>query len=730
MKKTKKNLLKKGLPGFLAAVMTIGLLSVCGTPLTVKAEGTSTINSMNFDTSFLVPESKWKAGGYKVYFGQYNDTPTAFRVLKNGNNDDTMLLDCDTILLVKLFNAGDTPNAGSDAINKWNNCDLELWLNDENYYENASVFTTLEKNAIVSTTLSAKSTYYNGYTPCKDYDATDYVYLLSADEAFNVYYADSTARVKTGGSDSSGSWWLRSSMWNDTTHVASVGGTGNFFNGSMANSAADKIGVSPAFNISRSSVLFTSENTLSKSSAALTKVTSDSTATEWKLTLSDTDKGIQVTNGKTVVKSGDTITVPYTYTGSGVSQISVMITSGEYTASGTEILYYGKLDTALSDETREGTGTFTLPNDLPDGYKMYILAEDANGANYTDYASAPVEITAIEAVEAPTSNLSDTTFTANRSLTLSSATEGAAIYYTMTIDGSEPAEPTLSSTMFTAEVPITLEGVAGETKTIKIKAIAVKSGMLDSSVTALEYVIQIPAQDTGKVEVASYEESENTASVHLANTEEEIRSAVLTDADKEELAAGKDINVWIEAKDNNTVVSQTDKDLITEKMPADYQVGAYLDINLWKQVEGESAVKVTNIQNGKVKVSIKVPTELQKDGRGYKVIRIHAGVAAVLDTDFDAAYYRVTFETDRFSTYALVYSDDNDNDDNDDYDIDDRDNDTTENGKENTVTTAPKTGDPNNLTACFTALLASFGGMAVLVVYKRKKFSYDKSDGK
>jgi hypothetical protein len=497
-----------------------------------------------------------------------------------------------------------------------------------------------------------------------------------------------------------------------------------------------------------------------------------------------------------------------------------MITSGEYTASGTEILYYGKLDTALSDETREGSGTFTLPNDLPDGYKMYILAEDANGVNYTDYASAPVEITAMEVVEAPTSNLSDTTFTANQSLTLSSVTEGAVIYYTMTIDGNEPAEPTSSSTMFAAEIPITLEGVAGETKTIKIKAVAVKSGMLDSPVTALEYVIQLPAQDTGKVEVASDEETENTASVHLANTGEEIRSAVLTDADKEELAAGKDINVWIEAKDNNTVVSQTDKDLITEKMPVNYQVGAYLDINLWKQVEGESAVKVTNIQNGKVKVSITVPTELQKDGRGYKVIRIHAGEAEVLDTDFDAAYSRVTFETDRFSTYALVYNDDNDNDANgndangndandndangndandndansndandndangndandndangndangndvnsndangndangndansndangndangndansndaDDNDAnDDCDNDTTENGKENTMTTAPKTGDPNNLTAWFAALLASFGGMVALEVYKRKKISDDKSDGK
>lgn len=82
------------------------------------------------------------------------------------------------------------------------------------------------------------------------------------------------------------------------------------------------------------------------------------------------------------------ITVPYTYSGNDVSQISVMITNKAYHESGAEVLYYG----ALQGNEDENKGTFELPSDLPDGYKIYILAEDVNTGKYTDYASAPVEL--------------------------------------------------------------------------------------------------------------------------------------------------------------------------------------------------------------------------------------------------------------------------------------------------------------------------------------------------
>ena len=263
-----------------------------------------------------------------------------------------------------------------------------------------------------------------------------------------------------------------------------------------------RVGVSPAFNLNRASVLFTSANGVSKSSDTLTAVTDGSGTKEWKLTLLDSAKTVKVTDGSYVTKSGDTITVPYTYTGSDVSQISVMITSGAYDAAGTEILYYGKLKTAdsLSGSNGSGKGTFTLPTGLPEGYKMYILAEDVNEDKYTDYASAPVEITVAEPIEAPTADLTEGTYTSNQSVSLASVTTGADIYYTMTTDGSEPADPTTSSTKYTGTISLT--GTAGTNTTYKIKAFAVKTGMADSSISSFTYTISI-AETTYEVTVAN-----------------------------------------------------------------------------------------------------------------------------------------------------------------------------------------------------------------------------------
>ena len=145
--------------------------------------------------------------------------------------------------------------------------------------------------------------------------------------------------------------------------------------------------VRPAFNLNLSSVLFTSASGTSKSSFASVNSTSANT---WKLTLKDSSKGVSITSGQSVSRNGQTITVPYTYTGSDVSQISIMITDKAYGEGDASILYYGALTTTLA---ATGTGTFTLPGNLPDGYKAYMMSEDVNDGNLTDYSSEPVAFT-------------------------------------------------------------------------------------------------------------------------------------------------------------------------------------------------------------------------------------------------------------------------------------------------------------------------------------------------
>ncbi len=108
----------------------------------------------------------------------------------------------------------------------------------------------------------------------------------------------------------------------------------------------------------------------------------------WKLTVKDDNLSVS-TNG-TVTRNGNTVTVPYTASGS-YDRISVFISDKAWNASDAELKCYGQLNTS------GGTGTFTLPAEYTNktwgtDYHVYILAEDVNDGTKTDYASAPVEL--------------------------------------------------------------------------------------------------------------------------------------------------------------------------------------------------------------------------------------------------------------------------------------------------------------------------------------------------
>lgn len=372
--------------------------------MTGQPEG-SMVRTINLDAAVLRPTSMWSSGGKKVYFGSYNGNPTAYRVLSSPSTqsgvDNCILLDCDTILVNKSFDADGVANSGQSNPKEWPNSDLESWLNDNAFYD-GNTFSAPEKGAIAETKLLAQTTMYNvgSMNSFKDYSANNYVFLLSAAEAEGLYQ-DNTARKKTGGKEL---WWLRSYV-----RDAGDGTVGAVFlsDGGISYLNEKSIqGVSPALNVKLSSVLFASESSMNKAASALAAV-SASTAQIWKLTLLDSSKRVSVSNGKNVTRADNggavTITVPYTYTDSSitnaVSQISVMLTDKVYNASDAKVLYYGALQNAtITAGGTNGTGTFTLPSALADqtcgtDYYAYIIAENVNGEYQTDYASTPVQIT-------------------------------------------------------------------------------------------------------------------------------------------------------------------------------------------------------------------------------------------------------------------------------------------------------------------------------------------------
>lgn len=133
----------------------------------------------------------------------------------------------------------------------------------------------------------------------------------------------------------------------------------------------------------------------------------------------------------------------------------------------------------LTEQTVILTGTVTCPDSIDD-----------NGIPLT--TTITITISAAGIVGAPTANPTAGTYAENQSVTFTSSTEGATIYYTT--DGSEPTitggVPAGTTSQYTA--PIAVTGTEGQSITTTIKAIAVKDRMQNSSVETFAYTIQIP----------------------------------------------------------------------------------------------------------------------------------------------------------------------------------------------------------------------------------------------
>jgi LPXTG-motif cell wall-anchored protein len=200
----------------------------------------------------------------------------------------------------------------------------------------------------------------------------------------------------------------------------------------------------------------------------------------------------------------------------------------------------------------------------------------------------------------------------------------------------------------------------------------------------------------------------------LNNNTEDLKSKVFTSDELALIASGTDVKVYLEVEDISKTISQAQKDAILAKLGND-TLGLYLDISLYKKLGDGAAEKVTN-PNGKISVSVKVPSGLintdTSKTRTYNIVRIHDGVASIIEGIYDATTQMFTFETDTFSTYALVYSDDAKTLSSD------RDNGTISTPIKDDV---PKTGDSTPIVGLFALVLVSGAG---LYYFRRKrKFS-------
>ena len=144
-------------------------------------------------------------------------------------------------------------------------------------------------------------------------------------------------------------------------------------------------------------------------------------------------------------------------------------------------------------------------------------------------------------------------------------------------------------------------------------------------------------------------------SVQLVLAEEEVPDTLLENADQDRMENGASVQIHMTVEGlPGSRVPAADKKLMDDKAQSGkLKISNYLDINLYKIIDGEKT-RITNTKK-KVPVEIGIPSGLSASGYTFKVLRIHDGQITVLNCSKNSRKGMLTIETDRFSTYAVAY---------------------------------------------------------------------------
>ena len=200
--------------------------------------------------------------------------------------------------------------------------------------------------------------------------------------------------------------------------------------------------------------------------------------------------------------------------------------------------------------------------------------------------------------------------------------------------------------------------------------------------------------------------NDTAANTNLTNTDIELIENVLTDEEQSQVAKGAEVKIYLKVEDISNAAPAKHKEE-AEAKAGDDEIGMYLDIGLFKKVGTAAETPVTET-SGKVAITITIPENLINTDasitRTYKIIRVHEDANGQLITDviegvFNPNDNSFTFETDKFSTYALAYAD-------------------------STVPGAPdnpQTGDNSMMALWIVLLCISSWGIIATVAYRRKR---------
>lgn len=120
------------------------------------------------------------------------------------------------------------------------------------------------------------------------------------------------------------------------------------------------------------------------------------------------------------------------------------------------------------------------------------------------------------------------------------------------------------------------------------------------------------------------------------------------------MSAGKklDVEVKIEKIESKQVPENEIKEI--EKNINKEDIAQYFSIDLLIKLNGEEIDKIEETGE-EIEFTLSIPEDLIKEGREFYIIRVHNGKVEKIKSTLENG--KLTFKTDKFSTYALAYTD-------------------------------------------------------------------------
>ena len=211
------------------------------------------------------------------------------------------------------------------------------------------------------------------------------------------------------------------------------------------------------------------------------------------------------------------------------------------------------------------------------------------------------------------------------------------------VEPDEPEVPDVPETPDEPEVPDVPETPVKPEEPVYVPETKVEEQVKDEAGKLTEMIQKEETVETvvekGIISVETLEKVQEA----IANSKEIITELIIEN--KKEVEIEKTAKELVE-----TAVKEFVKETVSK-------IAQYLDIKVvLKTEETKEELGTLNKLTEEVTLTFEIPNEWKKEGRKFNVVRVHEGKTDVLDV-WENGDGTVSFKTDRFSTYALIYTD-------------------------------------------------------------------------